>query len=106
MQVVHPQQTPPATEPQRPSIKRRVLAVAFGLASIGLVWILLLDREDGYIDETVYWIVLGPPAVAFGAGAAVLWQPKGRARIGRVILFTALAGAIIAVGIILFALAG
>lgn len=105
MHDVHPDRAPSLPEPHRPHILRRIMSVASGLVSLGLIPILWAVHRDDYLEAPVT-IFVGLLVVAFGAGAAVLWHPKKQAVLLRKILLGAVALVIVATGLFFFFLAG
>lgn len=106
MHDVHPDRAPSVPEPHRPHILRRIMAVASGLASLGLIfglWNARMGIADDW-EAGFGWIYIfqGLLVVAFGAGAAVLWYPKGQRGIPRKILIGTVTLLIVGIGVLFY----
>ena len=100
MHSVH-QTAPQAPESHRPPIFRRIMSVASGLVSLGLVPVMWAVHRDDYLEAPVT-IFIGLLAVAFGAGAVALWYPRDQHSPSRRIALWAFAAVTVGVGVIFF----
>ena len=74
MHSVH-QTAPQAPESHRPPIFRRIMSVASGLVSLGLVPVMWAVHRDDYLEAPVT-IFIGLLAVAFGVAGSSVPEPK------------------------------
>ena len=105
MHDAHHGRVPSLPERRRPHLPRRIMSVASGLVSLGLIRVMWAVHRDDYLEWPVTMFI-GLLVVAFGAGAAVLWYPKDQAALLRKILLGAVALVIVATGAFYFFAAG
>lgn len=100
MHSVH-QSASQAPESHRPPIVRRIMSVASGVVSLGLIPVLWAVYRDDYLEAPVT-IFIGLLVVAFGAGAVALWYPKSQRVPWRTIMLWVFALVIVGAGAIFF----